>query len=573
VKDARSFWKLLESSERRRFIVILVLILVSSSLELLAAALVVPAIRFLTGEDSNGVSLLGFEFVDRGSIALAGAALFLGLYSLKGLVAVLTTWIQRSFSAGIEARLSTKLFATYLDRPYDFFLRTNSAALIRNINNLAYIAAGVIDPTLVILTEGVVLIALLVLLFTIDAGILLVVAVIVGTSVWFFQRLTKPRMRAFADIRNQQESLRIQMIQECFDNVREIKLLQTTSFFQRAYFSMVTKQSKSIRNYYTLQGLPRLWLETLTFVALFAVVATSVLRGQPVDQLLPILGLFTAVAFRSMPSLNLVIMANQSLRYYRPLVASSLEELDDHLTTEDCNLTAADRDTHRSDFSSIVLRDLHFAYEDPNQPILRGVNLEILPGDKLLVVGESGGGKSTLLNLVLGFLEPTAGEVIVNSSAGRLRPSRMGGFFGYVPQQVLLFDTSIRSNIALGVERNKVDDSLIWEVLQVVQMHEFVSSLPSGLDTTVGELGGQLSGGQRQRLGVARSLLPKPSVLVLDEVTSGLDSETESAFLRDLMAALGDATVIAVSHRPETAHYFNRVVRVSDSGVSELAKN
>lgn len=563
----RMLWSLLERHERRRFALILLLVLAVTSLELAAAAFVVPSIRFLTDGEPRSIEVLGLNLESASAITLFGSCVLVALYVAKGSVSILTTWLQRRFSTDIEAHLSRDLFDSYLRKPLGFHVANNSAELMRNTNNLSYVSAGVIDPTLIVLTEGMTCIALIVLLFIIDPLLSIVIVGSVGSSLLVFQRFSRKRLHNFANLRNRFEAERLRVMQEGFDGIREVKLLEREEFFAGRYFKAAQAQALSIRNYFTIQGLPRVWLEMTTFISLLILVSILVVSGRGVVDLLPVLGLFAVIAFRTMPSVNLVLMALQSLRYYHPLVRESLEELMLN------SITAGGRDAgfvRLTHFQRICFSNVTFAYDSGVSPVFQEIDFVLERGTKTMVTGPSGAGKTSFVNLLIGLIAPTSGSIHIETGDDSVDVAAVRRLFGYVPQSVVLLDTSIRENIALGVEQDDIDDSRIWEVLECVHLASFVRELPDGLSNTVGELGVLLSGGQRQRLGIARALYQNPEVLVLDEATSGLDESTEESVLRDVLGSLTDATIVSVTHRMSSARFFDSVVRINSGQLIKL---
>jgi ABC-type multidrug transport system fused ATPase/permease subunit len=269
--------------------------------------------------------------------------------------------------------------------------------------------------------------------------------------------------------------------------------------------------------------------------------------------------LFAFTAFRLLPSVNRITSSRQTLKISR----STIETIH-----QDLKLSSPSNKENRKSkfvFDAIETKDLSFRYELTKTDVLLGVNVSVRKGEAVGFVGQSGSGKSTLIDLLLGLLDPRSGSIFLNNRDINDVNQQWQRIVGYIPQTIFLMDDSLRRNIAIGIADNEIDEVAIVEALKSAQLEEFVASLPEGLDTVVGERGVRLSGGQRQRIGIARALYHRPSVLVLDEATSSLDTETEHGVMQAVQALQGDKTVIIVAHRLSTVEYCDRLYRL-DAG-------
>jgi ABC-type multidrug transport system fused ATPase/permease subunit len=273
----------------------------------------------------------------------------------------------------------------------------------------------------------------------------------------------------------------------------------------------------------------------------------------------PVVGLFAATAFRVLPSVNKVVGSRQLLKVSRNAIETIHGDL--QLPVLEKQKTQIDP----INFQTVVVENLTFTYEGIAESVLNNVDVHIRKGEAVGFVGQSGSGKSTLIDIMLGLLEPQSGSVLINGQTIENVKQSWQKQIGYIPQTIFLMDDSLRRNIAIGIADNEIDELAIVEALKSAQLEDFVASLPEGLDTVVGERGVRLSGGQRQRIGIARALYHRPSVLVLDEATSSLDTETEHGVMQAVQALQGDKTVIIVAHRLSTVEYCDRLYRL-DAG-------
>ena len=308
-----------------------------------------------------------------------------------------------------------------------------------------------------------------------------------------------------------------------------------------------------------VQAFPRLFLEVTAISGLSVLIFVMFLTGSEVGEVAPTVGLFAATAFRVLPSINKIVNAKQLLKVDRTTFKTIHDDL---------GLMISDRTQSvikPSEFTSVIVKDLAFHYAGNANNVLLNVNVAVNRGEAVGFVGQSGSGKSTLIDIMLGLLEPQSGSVLINGQEISQVKSAWQQQIGYIPQTIFLMDDSLRRNIAIGIADSEIDEVAIHDALKSAQLEDFVASLPEGLNTVVGERGVRLSGGQRQRIGIARALYHRPSVLVLDEATSSLDTETEKGVMQAVQALQGDKTVIIVAHRLSTVEYCDRLYRL-DAG-------
>jgi len=304
-------------------------------------------------------------------------------------------------------------------------------------------------------------------------------------------------------------------------------------------------------------------MEILTITGLSALVISMVLQKQSFTEIIPTLGLFAAAAFRVMPSINRLLGSLQTLIFSRAIISS---------VYEDFKLDAPDTPENKTVIpfkDQLELKNLGFQYPTAVRPSLQDVSLVVRRGEAVGFVGPSGAGKSTLVDVILGLFAPTSGTVLVDGLDIQDNLRNWQNQIGYVPQTIYLTDDTLRRNVAFGLGDENIDEQAVVNAIRLAQLEDFVASLPDKLGTVVGERGVRLSGGQRQRIGIARALYHNPSVLVLDEATSSLDTPTEHGVMQAVQALQGAKTVIIVAHRLSTVEYCDRLYRIEDSRMTE----
>lgn len=555
---------LLTPEERREAVLMLLLMVVGMLLETLGVGLVIPAITLMMQGDLLGrypfMASLFTPLGDASQATLITMAMLglVSVYLIKNLFLAFLIWKQTSFAFDVQAQLSQRLFTTYLRQPYTFHLQRNSAQLMRNITGEVAIFAGVISSILLLLTESLVLAGIAILLLLVEPVGALAIVIVLGGAAWVFHRTTKARISRWGVERQHHDGLRIQHLQQGLGGAKDVKLLGREKNFLFQFDFHNTKSARVSKKQSTLQNYPRLMFEMLAVTGLAVLVISMLGQGRDMASLVPTLGLFAAAAFRLMPSVNRVLTAIQNLRYTLPVI--------DHLYDEsqlESSASMQGSSTNRTAFDSeLRLCDISFRYPSASSEALSGVSMTIRKGELVGFIGSSGSGKSTLVDLILGLLTPDAGKIEIDSREIHRDLRAWQDQIGYVPQSIYLTDDTLRRNVAFGLADDEIDNLAVHRAINAAQLSEFVSSLPEGLETLVGERGVRLSGGQRQRIGIARALYHDPSVLVLDEATSALDNATETGVMEAVTALKGSKTMIVVAHRLSTVEKCDRLYKM-----------
>ena len=538
--------------------------IVGSVLETLSLGLVVPVVGLLTRPNyiqnfPRINELLGYPTEHQFVIGMMFALVV--VYIAKSFFLIWSAWVQRGYSASVTTRIGRQLFRSYLYQPYAFHLQRNSAVLIRNSQNSGLVMTGIIDPILVISSDILVTAGLLVLLIKLEPIGSIATISIFGLTSWIFRKFTNSRIKTWGEIQNFHKKMLLQHLQQGFGGVKDVKILGTEEYFASQYGENLLKNSEVVRRFSIAQTLPRFGLEILTIIGLAVLVSTMVLLDSELPEILPVLGLFGAAAFRLLPAVNRLISNFQIINVSRPQVNEVFEDLD---LPDQLNHKNSDRSTLTS---AISIVDISFSYAESLKNVVSGVSVKIGRGEAVGLIGSSGSGKSTLVDILLGLLEPNSGKVLVDGSDIHDDLRGWQDQIGYVPQSIFLTDDTLRRNVAFGLPKDKIDDDAVRSAIRSAQLEEFVASLPDGMETVVGERGVRLSGGQRQRIGIARALYNNPDVLVLDEATSSLDTETEHGVMQAVQALQGDKTVIIVAHRLSTVEYCDRLYRLENAQI------
>ena len=571
LSTARKIWSAFTPVERRSAVALSGLLLIGMVLETLGAGLVVPALALLTQQDfvARYPTLQPFFQAlgnpSQQSLVIGGMLALVGVYLVKAIFLAFLAWRQTRFAFGMQAQLSQRLFTVYLCQPYTFHLQRNSAQLIANaITEVTLFIHNGMIPGMLLLTESLVVLGLCSLLLVVEPLGALIVVGVLGTASWGFYRLTRDRITRWGKARQHHDGLRMQHLQQGLGGAKDVRLLGRESDFLAQYRVHNTESARVGGLMHTLQQFPRLWLELLGVSGLAILVISMLAQDRALEAVLPTLGLFAVSAFRLMPSINRVMGAVQSLRYGLPAIDVLYKELNLAMPK------VADTRSPVTPFRDVLeLSRVTYVYPGAEEPALKDISLAIQPGESIGFVGASGAGKSTLVDILLGLLTPSTGEIRVDGKDIQTHLRNWQDQIGYVPQSIFLTDDTLRRNVAFGLANDQIDDAAVQHAIHAAQLEEFVTSLPDGLETIVGERGIRLSGGQRQRIGIARALYHDPAVLVLDEATSALDTATEGGVIQAVTALQGTKTIIIVAHRLSTVEHCSRLYRLDEGRLVE----
>lgn len=566
-------WSLLTLEERRSAGLLFCLMVMAMVLETIGVGVVIPAMGILMQRDLGQaypsirpvLERLGNPSQEQ--LVIGGMLSLVAVYFVKTSFLALLAWRQTHFSFKIQTRLSECLFAAYLRQPYTFHLQRNSAQLIRNITGEVTMFAGSgIQPIMILLTESLVLVGLFVLLLVVEPIGALIVMTVLGIAGLGFHFITRRRIAHWGKARQRHDVLLHQHLQQGLGGVKDVKLLGRETEFLRQHSLHNGMSARMALFQSTLQQLPRLWLELLAVSGLAILVISMLMQNRPLEAILPTLGLFAAAAFRLMPSVNRLLGAVQALRFGLPVIETLHKELNlPIMQPQKINSVCTFNQT-------LELKDVNFAYQDAVHSALREISLLIKQGESIGFIGASGSGKSTLIDIILGLLKPGTGSVLSDNVNIEHDLRGWQNQIGYVSQTIFLTDDTLRRNVAFGLSDQEIDDNAVKHAISAAQLDEFVSELPAGIETIVGERGVRLSGGQRQRIGIARALYHDPAVLVLDEATSALDAATEHEVMLAVQSLHGHKTILIVAHRLSTVEYCDRLYRLSKGSIVEVGR-
>lgn len=493
---------------------------------------------------------------------VATCAAVIIVIALKQLTNLLLQRTQRRYVVRLYKYFSVNVFRNYHDRGLAFIKRQNTAILSRNVNFICYnLVMGVISPTISIISEILLLVLLLAALMWYNTLIaLLAVAAFIPLS-WIYIVLLRGKLRDYGQLENEARRQQARAVIETFRGYTDIEISNAFPTMQRRFEQSLDTIAKIKNRTDVIGAMPSIITEMSVAVAMVVLILLGTATSHPDTAL--IFGIFAVAAIRILPTVRAIMAQWWQIRYNYYCIEVVREGLQKSEGYD------SDQSVERLEFkSAIEVSNLGFRFDDADddQWTLRNLNLTIHKGEKIGIRGTSGAGKTTLFNLLLGFLTPTEGEITIDGQRlDRHTSRRWQTSIGYVSQSVYIEDSTIAGNIALGVDPEAIDRERLTDVIRRARLEEFVAQLSDGVDTSIGECGSRLSGGQRQRIGIARALYKQADVLFFDEATSSLDDRTEQEInqaIEQLSREQSALTIVVIAHRSTSLEYCDRVIEI-----------
>lgn len=571
---------------KKRIPLLLLSMLLSSILEMLGIAVVMPFMTSLTEYEELMkkwyvlylVNIFGIN--DFYSVLLFMGLIVVAVYILKNIMLLVTRNYQNIFQCSVQCAMSTEMLEHCTQRPYSYFLGINSSELLTNIFNDGNNVYLIMGSFMALISEGLTVILITVFIFLTDPimamGLLLLAIACVLIIVFGFKKLSIDSGIKYRE--SYQEMYKDAM--QTIGGIKEIDVTGRGSYFikkfdeNRQHF----RDAQIIGNFLNL--IPERIVETLFVSGIILVLVFRVRWGMDANASIVNLAAFAVAGYRLLPSINKLSNNMTNLIFYHPSLEAAFNNIigarqaeAERIKYMEKHVLDEDRVKDKSFEKSVNVLNVDFSYDSSSEKVLENISLEIKKGKAIALIGESGAGKSTVSDIILGLLMPQAGSVYMDGIDIFTIPSKWNEIVGYVPQSVFLLDATIRKNIAFGIEESEVSDEKVWQALSNAQLDQYVKSLPKGLDTYVGERGVRLSGGQRQRIAIARALYNDPEILILDEATSALDNETEKAVMESIDSLHGHKTMIIVAHRLSTISGCDEVYEIKDGKAIKRSKS
>ena len=575
MQTIKKIYSILSPPERRRGALVLLMILIMAFLDMLGVASIMPFMAVVSNPgvvETNSILSRAYQFSKDFGISsiddfifILGLLVFFTLFCTLSFKA-LTVYAQARFALTREYTIGKRLVKNYLNRKYSWFLTRNSADLGKNIlSEVNLVVADALIPIMNIIAQTAVSSALLILLIIVDPILAIGIAIVLGSTYTLVFKATKRVLNRIGKERLENNEDRYVAVNEAFGAAKEVKIGGLEDFYTQRFAKPAQRYARNLATANIIGQLPRFALELIVFGGMLIVILVLMNKSGSFSSAVPVMSLYALAGYRLMPSLQGIYTSVSQLRFASAALDGLLQELN-HLERVDLTYQKTLQKDVFPFNHDICLNNVSYFYPNTETPAIKNIDLKILVNTKVGFVGATGGGKTTIVDLILGLLDPREGTLEVDGiNINAKNRKHWQSSIGYVPQHIYLSDDSVMANIAFGVDSRNIDISQVKKVSKIANLHEFVDKkLPDKYQTKVGERGVRLSGGQRQRIGIARALYHNPQILVLDEATSALDNLTEQAVMESVHNLENEITVIMIAHRLSTVKECDTIFYLED---------
>jgi ABC-type multidrug transport system fused ATPase/permease subunit len=585
MQTIKNFLFLFTFHEIKKLILLTAMILIMGLLDMIGVASILPFVAVLTNPSLietnsiinsifNASIIFGIED-DKDFLFILGVLVFAMLVISLSFKA-LTVYAQHRFVQMREYTIGKRLFESYLRQPYSWYLNRNSADLGKNIlSEIQAIIGNGLNPLIEIMAKGVIAIAMILLLILIDIKLALVVGLILGGAYSLIFYILRSFLNRIGEVRLNSNKSRFLILSEAFGAIKEIKIKNLEKIFINRFDAPSKNYAKTTAQSQIAKNLPRFFLEAIAFGGAMLLILYLMMKKGNFNEVLPVITLYIFAGYRLIPSLQQIYNSLTQLTFINPSLNSLVNDLKNLSEIKSYN----DQDNVLFK-KKITLNNIQYSYPNSSRVTLKNINLTVNAKNVVGLVGSTGSGKTTIVDIILGLLETQKGTLEVDGKIITKKNIHIWQrLIGYVPQNICLIDDTIASNIAFGIDKKSIDLKSLEKASRIANLHSFVENeLEKKYQTIVGERGVRLSGGQIQRIGIARALYHSPQVLVLDEATSALDNQTEKAVMDAINNLSKNITIILIAHRLSTVKICDEIYMLNNGELKqqtydELIKN
>jgi ABC-type multidrug transport system fused ATPase/permease subunit len=556
IKELKKLFYLLNKKEKSNLLWLFLLMLIASLLEIIGLG-AIPAFISIITNSSNLPSYIPFRnfllTLSQTELFLWVSASLLAVYIVKNGFSSFMLYFKSNLTTNIQIRIGYSLLYKYFSAPYTFHLKRNSIDLFSKIVDEArLIISNILVPVLNLSMDILFSVSIIIFLLVYDPFTSITIFICLSTTGYLFLLFTKNKT---VQIGKNLPYMRMHLnksITEGLNGLKDSRILNRELLFLNRANNLMEDTHHATKYIQFISTLTRPFIETIAIFAMVLICIIQVSQGYKIDSILPTLTLFAIASIRLLPTVNTLVSGYAGIRnalYIIDPVYKDFEELTNTgISIEDDHISS-----HPLTFEKeIIIKNVDYTYPGSEKKSLQDIHLTIHKGEAIGLIGSSGAGKTTLVDIILGLLTPENGSIIIDSTDIKDHTRSWQKNIGYIPQYIYLSDSSIKRNIAFGINDHEIDDQKLWNAIHAAQLELLITELPEGVDTEIGERGVRLSGGQRQRIGIARALYHNPQVLIMDEATSALDNITEKYVVEAIERLKGDRTIITIAHRLTT---------------------
>ena len=568
LKDFKIINYLITKKEKRTLFVLIFLLIIGMFFEIIGLGIIFPVLKIVLdpsivyGYFENTFFYDSIIDLKKKTLIAFFLIILVFVYLIKTFFLIFLTYRQNKILQNLNKQLTNTLFSKYLFQEYESYISSHTSSSLKNIQVEVPIIINYFGAWMTIIIESFLIISVLGTLIYIEPFGAILIGVFFTFFSLSFSFLSKNKLKSWGFIKHKIEGEKSKLLVESFGGFKEYKILGKQEKVVSRLSDINNLKSNIQTNYITLAQTPRFLLEFISITGLVIFILILLSQDNNIEKLISVIGVFVAATFRMIPSLNRIVSQSQHLKHDRISLISIYNELKNLNLTVD---SSTYKDSLKEDFlfqNKIELNNISLVYKNKPLQILNNFNLCVSKGDIIGIMGPSGSGKSSVINILLGLIKPTKGEVLIDNFNIHNDINSYRKLLCYVPQDIFLIDDTLEKNIALGLNDSDIDNLKVKKCIELSQLKDFVEVLPKGVKTFVGERGVQISGGQKQRIGIARSLYNEPEILIFDEATSALDNETELDVMKSIYGLSKNKTIIIVSHRLNTLSKCNKIIKL-----------
>lgn len=572
VREVANTYLFLLGEDRKRLPLLWIGVLVASALDVAGVGLVLPFLTVATRPEAiHGIAWLepiAHLAWSHGQLVMAFGIAFLFIFLVKSYVSARLHLFIAGFAFRQDTAKRVRLLASFMFAPYEYHLDKDRAGVVNSmVHNINKFSTSLL-ALLRMLSELVVVVFLVILIFVASPVVFYVLSLSLSIILLLYMRLTRGEAVKWGELAVASNQGMLKSIQESIEGLKEIRSLGVEDSFINQLASAGKIAEQSALGLTRVSILPRYVLEG-GFVSIIVLLVIFFVNFEDnLSQLIPLLALVGLAGLRLLPSLTIIVTSFSIVRFSFPAVKQVRDDLENTkpLRAEHGSTTI----TGNEQFDILSLRNVSFSYAQSNREIITNISLDVGRQQSIGIIGGSGAGKTTLIDLILCLLAPTKGEILVNGQSITRNPKHWWDMIAYIPQTPFLSDDTIRRNIALGIDESSIDEQRIDNAIASAQLQSFINQLPDGMNTVIGDRGIRLSGGQRQRIAIARAIYYDRQVFIFDEATSALDAKTESEIVKAIEVLQHSKTMIIIAHRMSTLAHCDRILEISNGHIVEV---
>jgi ABC-type multidrug transport system fused ATPase/permease subunit len=572
----KELFKALPEKRKKNLVLIFFALALSGFLETVGIGLIIPLISEILGTSIDIFSIKGlfnFHGLDKKTIIINLSIITIFVYLVKGIYLTLLEFYIQKFVQRIKVEISLKLYKKYINNDYELNVNTNSTILFRNLTTEATnFTSGIVEPIIMIAKEFFIIVMLLVFVITINYKVSILIIVFSIIFVFIIKSLLSRKLESLGLIEQEVKGKLNKVMLESLQGIKIIKAYNLENLFKIKLRELSIYMGNTKAKANSIKLLPRLWIEFILIIFLLILGISFIYSGYTIMEFTLFSSIFLIAMLKVMPAILSSLRVLNQLSSYKAsinLIKKELEENTEKDLTKDDEVDKKKKSNLSEFTKQFSCKEITFKYL-ASEEIIKDLSFEISRKNDIIgISGESGSGKTTLVDIFIGLLNPNKGTFYIDDKKVEIQDCK--NIFGYVPQTTFLFDDTIKNNILMSFdEKFSVSDNLLKEVLEKTQLTDLVNSLKDKENAIIGENGAKISGGQKQRIGIARALVRKPKILIIDEATNGLDKNTEKKIFEDLKVISKDLSIIVISHNPQIWNYCNKLFEMKNKNLVKI---